>query len=72
MLGFDLLESVLDWEEQQVIEFDFERHYVFSEKHMHEQTRDIGYEQANSIMLLNTLVVVMFLYFAKLIVYICM
>lgn len=68
ILGFDVLERFLDWESQTLIDFDFDRQDSFSNDKIFFQIVEIGYECPNSIILLNTLAVVLLLYVLKFII----
>lgn len=60
-VGFDVLESFFDWESQQVIEFNFTRHEVMEDE-VFNQLIDVGYDSFNSIMLLQTIGIILFIY----------
>ena len=66
VVGFDVLESFLDWELLNEIYtiFDFEEHELVGER-IFSQIVDIGYESFNSIMLLNTIGIVLIIYLIK-------
>ena len=70
VVGFDILENVLDWEwfNQLVNLFDFEEHELVGEK-IFAQITDIGYETFNTLMILNTLGVVLIFYLIKVLVW---
>lgn len=56
VVGFDVLESTLDWEwvDSMFPIFDFTEHELVGEK-LFNQLTDIGYETFNSLMILNTI-----------------
>ena len=51
VISFDLLETFFDWESQDVLEFNFNKHSIIKEE-IFNQLIDIGYDSFNSIMLL--------------------
>ena len=61
-IGFDIMDSVLEWEEQGVIQFNFEKHDSIKDT-VFNQLVDIGYDSFNSIMMLQTLAVIVLFYF---------
>ena len=62
-IGFDLLEAFFDWEEQRVLRFNNDRHDSIKDVYFN-QICDLGYDSFNSIMLLQTLAVLLVLYLA--------
>lgn len=56
VVGFDVLESTLDWEwvDSMFPIFDFNEHELVGER-LFNQLTDIGYETFNSLMILNTI-----------------
>ena len=64
VISFDLLETFFDWESQDVVEFNFDKHSIIKEE-IFNQLVDIGYDSFNSVMLLQTLAVFVILYFLQ-------
>ena len=67
-LNFDILETWLDWENFNIIKFDFEGLKLFSQTKMYYQMIEIGYEMPTSLILLNTVAIVSLLYVIKIVV----
>ena len=67
-LNFDILETWLDWEKFNIIKFDFEGQKLFAQTKMYNQMIEIGYETPNSLILLNTLAIVLLIYVIKFVV----
>lgn len=61
LLGFDLLEVVLDWEKSP-LKFDFDGYEAYSEEFIYGQVNDMGYDMPNTILVLNTLAILLLLY----------
>ena len=70
VVGFDILEALLDWE--QVNEhfeiFNFSEHEKVSEK-IFAQITELGYETFNSIMILNTIGFILIFYILKVVLW---
>lgn len=66
VVGFDILESFMNWEllDSIVKLFDFKVHDKIGDE-LFNQIIDIGYESFNSLMNLNTLGIVLFAYILK-------
>lgn len=63
-IGFDIMDSVLEWEDQSLVEFNFKQHDTIKDK-VFNQLVDIGYDSFNSIMILQTLGVIVLFYFIQ-------
>lgn len=67
LLGFDLLELVLNWE-QSPLKFDIEGYEQYADEHIFGQIVDMGYETPNTIIILNTLSILLLVYFIQFLV----
>ena len=68
VVGFDILETIIDWEvvNESFSIFNFGEHEFLSER-IFAQLNDIGYETFNAVMILNTIGIVLVLYVIKVI-----
>jgi len=67
MVGLDVLDLLVDWEEQpgaSLMKFDFERHEQ-KEDDISNMMQDLGFSSHNSILVLNTVAVVLLILWAK-------
>ena len=71
VVGFDVLEALLDWEElNETYEiFNFSVHNTISEK-IFAQITELGYETFNSLMILNTIGFVLIFYLLKFVLWV--
>ena len=68
LLQFDFMDVFIDWEEQSVIPFNKEALSVYQEE-FSPQMQTIGYKSYNSIIILNTIGLMMVLYVIQVIFY---
>ena len=65
------MESAIDWEDQSYINFDLDAIQKFQDT-FPEQAQEVDYSSYNSLMLLNTLAILIMLYVVKVILYMIM
>ena len=68
LLMFDYLAAFINWKEQSVVSFNKDAQKTFEDETL-SQMHDVGYGSYNSIQILNTVSIAIFIYMIQLIVY---